>query len=106
MERKITNIDEFQMDENETPILPTGLREEENLYVLPDGRYLPCALETLKRTRASVLNQGARPLPAYYLIREQRRRGTDETNETVPTPERAQAEPPKQLHSISPTRWI
>ena len=67
MERKITNIDEFQMDENETPILPTGLREEENLYVLPDGRYLPCALETLKRTRASVLNQGARPLPAYYL---------------------------------------
>ncbi len=90
MERKITNIDEFQMDENETPILPTGLREEENLYVLPDGRYLPCALETLKRTRASVLNQGARPLPAYYLIREQRRRGTDETNETVPTPERAQ----------------
>lgn len=35
MERKIANIDEFQMDENETPILPTGLREEENLYVLP-----------------------------------------------------------------------
>ena len=31
MERKIANIDEFQMDENETPILPTGLREEENL---------------------------------------------------------------------------
>lgn len=28
MERKITNIDEFQMDENETPILPTGLRED------------------------------------------------------------------------------
>ena len=42
MERKIANIDEFQMDENETPILPTGLRKEGNLYVLPDGRYLPC----------------------------------------------------------------
>lgn len=42
MERKIANIDEFQMDENETPILPAGLREEECLYVLPDGRYLPC----------------------------------------------------------------
>ena len=42
MERKIAIIDEFQMDENETPILPTGLREEENLYVLPDERYLPC----------------------------------------------------------------
>lgn len=40
MERKIANIDEFQMGENETPILPTGLMEEENLYVLPDGRYL------------------------------------------------------------------
>ena len=26
MERKIANIDEFQIDENETPILPTGLR--------------------------------------------------------------------------------
>lgn len=44
MERKIANIDEFQMDENETPILPTELREEENLYVLPDGRYLPCVV--------------------------------------------------------------
>lgn len=44
MEREIANIDEFKMDENETPILPTGLREEENLYVLPDGRYLPCGL--------------------------------------------------------------
>lgn len=44
MARKFANIDEFQMDENETPILPTGLREEENLYVLPDGRYLPCGV--------------------------------------------------------------
>ncbi len=32
------------MDENETPIPPTRLREEENLYVLPDGRYLPCGV--------------------------------------------------------------
>lgn len=32
------------MDENETPILPTGLRKDENLYVLPDGRYLPCGV--------------------------------------------------------------
>lgn len=44
MERKIANIDEFQMDDNETPILPAGLREEGNLYVLPDGRYLPCGV--------------------------------------------------------------
>lgn len=44
MERRIANIDESQMDENETPILPTGLREEENLCVLTDGRYLPCEL--------------------------------------------------------------
>lgn len=44
MERKIANIDEFQVDENEVPMLPAGLREEENLYVLPDGRYLPCGL--------------------------------------------------------------
>lgn len=32
------------MDENETPIPPTRLREEENLYVLPEGRYLPCGV--------------------------------------------------------------
>lgn len=44
MERKVANIDEFQVDENQTPILPTGLRVEENLYVLPDGRYLPRGL--------------------------------------------------------------
>ena len=44
MERKTANIDEFQMDENEVPTLPAGLREEGNLYVLPDGRYLPCGL--------------------------------------------------------------
>lgn len=44
MERMIANIDEFQMDENETPILPARLREEEYLYVLPDGCYLPCGL--------------------------------------------------------------
>ena len=44
MERKIANINGFKMDENEIPILPTGLREEDNLYVLPDGRYLPCGV--------------------------------------------------------------
>lgn len=31
MERKIANIDEFQVDENEVPMLPAGLREEVNL---------------------------------------------------------------------------
>lgn len=45
MERKIANNDEFQVDENEVPMLPAGLREEGNLYVLPDGRYPPpCGL--------------------------------------------------------------
>lgn len=44
MEREIANIDEFQVDENEVPMLPAGLREERNLYVLPDGRYLPCGV--------------------------------------------------------------
>lgn len=32
------------MDENEVPMLPAELREERNLYVLPDGRYLPCGV--------------------------------------------------------------
>lgn len=44
MERKIANIDEYQMDECEIPLLPAGLKEEGNLYVLPDGRYLPCGV--------------------------------------------------------------
>ena len=44
MEREIANIDEFQMDEYEIPLLPAGPKEEGNLYVLPDGRYLPCGV--------------------------------------------------------------
>lgn len=44
MEREIANIDKFQVDENGIPIFPAGLKEEANLYVLPDGRYLPCGL--------------------------------------------------------------
>lgn len=44
MERKIANIDEFQVDENRIPLFPAGLKEEANLYVLPDGRYLPCGV--------------------------------------------------------------
>lgn len=42
MEREIANIDEFQVDENGIPLFPAGLKEEASLYVLPDGRYLPC----------------------------------------------------------------
>ena len=44
MERKIANIDECQVDENGIPLFPAGLKEEANLYVLPDGRYLPCGV--------------------------------------------------------------
>ena len=44
MEREITNIDEFQVDENGIPLFPAELKEEANLYVLPDGRYLPCGV--------------------------------------------------------------
>lgn len=44
MEREIANIDEFQMDENEIPLLPAELKEEGNLYILLGGRYLPCGV--------------------------------------------------------------
>lgn len=44
MERKVANIDEFQVDENGIPLFPVGLKEEASLYILPDGRYLPCGL--------------------------------------------------------------
>ncbi len=46
MERENANIDEFQVDENGIPLLPAGLKKEANLYVLPDGRYLPPAGST------------------------------------------------------------
>ena len=44
MERKVANINEFQVDENGIPLFPAGLKEEASLYVLPDGRYLPCGV--------------------------------------------------------------
>ena len=44
MERKVANIDEFQVDENGIPLFPVGLKEEASLYILPDGRYLPCGV--------------------------------------------------------------
>lgn len=44
MERKAANIDEFQVDENGIPLFPVGLKEEASLYILPDGRYLPCGV--------------------------------------------------------------
>ena len=44
MERKTAHIDEFQVDENGIPLFPAGLKEEANLYVLPDRRYLPCGV--------------------------------------------------------------
>lgn len=44
MERKAAHIDEFQVDEHEIPLLAAGLKEEGDLYVLPDGRYLPCGV--------------------------------------------------------------
>ena len=44
MEREIANIDEFQVAENGILLFPAGLKEKANLYVLPDGRYLPCGV--------------------------------------------------------------
>lgn len=44
MERNTAHINEFQVDEQEIPLLPAGLKEERDLYVLPDGRYLPCGV--------------------------------------------------------------
>ena len=44
MERKVANIDEFQVDENGIPLFPVGLKEEASLYILPDGRYLTCGV--------------------------------------------------------------
>lgn len=49
MERKIANLDEFQVDENGIPLFPAGLKEEANLYVLPDGRYCSVNICTTRK---------------------------------------------------------
>ena len=59
MEGKIANTDEFQMEENGTPMLPAGLREEGNLYVLPDGRYLPCGATGPKMAAHSFMSRSS-----------------------------------------------
>lgn len=37
MERKIANIDEFQVDENGIPLFPVGLKEEASSMSSPTG---------------------------------------------------------------------
>lgn len=32
----------FDTDENGFPFLPNNLKKEKNLYILPNGKYLPC----------------------------------------------------------------
>ena len=42
MEREVDYECEFQLDEYETSILPSGLTmDDDDLYVLPNGKYLP-----------------------------------------------------------------
>lgn len=42
MEREIDYEYEFQIDDCGTPIFPNGVTEDEDeLYVLPNGKYLP-----------------------------------------------------------------
>ena len=42
MKREIADIDELPTDEYGSPLFPKGMAEEDGLYVLADGRYLPC----------------------------------------------------------------
>lgn len=46
MKREIANIEEFPTDEYGMPFFPNSMIEDGNLYVLPDGRYLPSGVYT------------------------------------------------------------
>lgn len=46
MKCEIANIEEFPTDEYGMPFFPNGMTEDGNLYVLPDGRYLPSGVYT------------------------------------------------------------
>lgn len=44
MDRVAADYSEFAADPDEIAVLPAGLGEDGDLYVLPDGRYLPCGV--------------------------------------------------------------
>lgn len=69
MEREIANIDEFQMDEYEIPLLPAGLKEEGNLYVPPPTGATSPAESTGPRTaaRSSMSHLSSAPLDGCLL---------------------------------------
>lgn len=75
MERKIANIDEFQMDENEAPMLPTGLREEENLYVPPTGVTSPAGSTGPKMAAHSFMSQPGSASSGRCLLNSKSARG-------------------------------
>ena len=42
MEYEVDSSFEFETDEYGTPYLPQNLTKDGHLYVLPNGKYLPC----------------------------------------------------------------
>lgn len=46
MKREMASIEEFPTDEYGMPFFPNDMTKDGNLYVLPDGRYLPCGVYT------------------------------------------------------------
>ncbi len=42
MEYEVDNNYQFETDDNGTPYLPQDMTRDGNLYVLPNGKYLPC----------------------------------------------------------------
>ncbi len=44
MKRELASIEEFPTDEYGMPFFPNDMTKDGSLYVLPDGRYLPCGV--------------------------------------------------------------
>ena len=48
MEYEVDENYSFKTDENGFPYLPEGLKKDGRLYVLPNGKYLPCGCYKLE----------------------------------------------------------
>lgn len=75
MEREIANIDEFQVDENGIPLFPARLKEEANLYVLPDGRYPPAESTEPKMAAQSFMSHPGSASSGRCLLNSKSARG-------------------------------
>ena len=60
---------EFELDEYGFPYWPEGLREEGNLYILPNGKYLPSG-SYLKKDGSSIIYEPSELNPYAEMLKQ------------------------------------